>query len=107
MNKIAGLLMMGLFLSGCASVDRCPERVVSKIKQYSPATQISKSELIKDLKSGKTGIGATLDYIRSTYGDPDSTLISSCTARFIYRLDSGKNITLWFEDGWRLSMWSN
>ena len=95
MNKIVGLLMVGLFLSGCASVSRCPETDVSA-KEYSPATQLSKSELAKDLRSGKIGIDTTLDYIRSTYGDSDNMLIASCTARLIYRSDSGENITLWF-----------
>lgn len=106
MNKITGLLIIGLFLSGCASADRCPGKNVS-VKEYSSATPISKTRLLDDLRSGKIGIGVTLDYIRSTYGEPDNMLIASCTARLIYRSDSGKNVTLWFDDGRHLSMWSN
>lgn len=106
LNKTILLLML-LFLSGCASVNDCPKNKFSPLKVYAPATQISKAQLEGDLRSGKVKIGEKLEYIRLNYGDSDSMFISNCIVRMSYKLDNGKNITLWFEDGEQLSMWKD
>jgi uncharacterized protein YceK len=106
MKKTFILLVVGLLLCGCASTaGQCLQRDIKK--SYAPATEALKNNLSQDLASGKVAIGATIDSVRSSYGQPDDMLVSGCTARLIYRLDSGKNVTLWFDDGWQLSMWSN
>ncbi len=101
------LLLMLLLLSGCASVNDCAKNKLSPLKTYTPSTQISKTKLNDDLRSGKVKIGETIDYIRSNYGDPDSMFIMDCIVRINYKLDTGKNITLWFENGENLSMWKD
>jgi hypothetical protein len=106
MRNILVYLVMGLFLPGCGAATQCVKGA-SVEKVYSSATPDSKNALHADLRSGKVTLGATLDYIKSSYGDPDSMLIANCTARVIYKLASGRNLTLWFDDGWHLSMWSD
>jgi len=107
MKKIAVLIIMGLFLSGCAGVSsNCFEKPPA-IKAYLSATELLKIELRKDLRSGKVAKGETLDNIRSRYGDPDDMLVTDCTVRVIYRPNKAKSFALWFDDGWHLSMWSD
>ncbi len=106
LNKTIPLLML-LFLSGCASVSDCPRSKLSPLTVYAPATQISKAQLEGDLRSGKVKIGERLEYVRLNYGDPDSMFIAGCIVRINYKLDAGKMITLWFEDGEQLSMWKD
>lgn len=101
------LLLMLLLLSGCASVNDCAKNKLSPLKTYAPSTQISKVKLNNDLRSGKVKIGEKFDYIRANYGDPDNMFITDCIVRINYKLDAGKNITLWFEDGENLSMWKD
>ena len=106
MKKTIVLLVIGLLLAGCASTaSQCLQRDIKK--SYAPATEALKNNLAQDLASGKVTLGATIDDLRSNYGQPDDMLVSGCTARLIYRLNSGKRVTLWFDDGWQLSMWSN
>lgn len=106
MDKAVILLAVGLLLSGCApAASQCLQRDIKK--SYAPTTEALKNNLLQDLASGKVAIGVTIDDVRSSYGQPDDMLVSGCTARLIYRLASGKNVTLWFDDGWQLSMWSN
>jgi hypothetical protein len=106
MEKVIVLLIIGSLLSGCASTaGQCLQREIKK--SYAPATEALKNNLAQDLASGKVALGATIDDVRSDYGQPDDMLVSGCTARLIYRLNSGKHVTLWFDDGWQLSMWSN
>lgn len=101
------LLALLLSLSGCASVQDCARNNLSPLKAYAPATPISKSKLNGDLRLGKVKIGEKLDYIRLNYGDPDNMFIADCIVRINYKLDTGKIITLWFENGEDLSMWKD
>ncbi|MFA5157121.1 MAG: hypothetical protein WC532_07025 [Candidatus Omnitrophota bacterium] len=105
MKKAVILLVIGLFLSGCTTAG-IPCQKEDIVKTYAASTAASKNSLLQDLTSGKIAVGATLDSIRSEYGNADDMLIAGCIVRLIYRPDSGKNITLWFDDGKHLSMWS-
>ena len=106
MKKAFILLVVGVLLSGCASAGApCLQRDIKK--SYAQATEALKDDLSRGLAAGEVTIGATLDDIRSAYGQPDDMLVTGCTIRMIYRRAAGKNITLWFDDGWQLSMWSN
>ncbi len=107
MVKILISLLMLSFLSGCAGVNECAKNKLSPLKIYAPSTGMSKNGLANDLRSGKIAIGEKLDYIRSNYGDPDNMFIAGCIVRINYKLDTGKIITLWFEDGDALSMWKD
>lgn len=100
------ILISGIFLSGCASLGPCSGKL-SASGTHQPATDTAKTRLSQDLRSGKVNTGAKLSDIRLNYGDPDDMFVADCTVRFIYRLGSGKKVTLWFEDGERLSMWSS
>lgn len=106
MAKKTFLLLM-LLLSGCAGVNDCVKNKLSPLKTYATSTLISKAKLNEDLRSGKITIGETIDYIRANYGEPDSMFIIDCIIRISYKLDAGKNITLWFENGENLSMWKD
>jgi len=106
MAKGTFLLLM-LLLSGCSSVADCSKNVLSPLKTYAPSTQTSKAKLNEDLRSGKVKIGDTIDSIRAYYGDSDSMFITDCIIRINYKTDTGKNITLWFENGENLSMWKD
>lgn len=99
-------LFIIIFLSGCVSTRSCFENTSLEIKDYAAASLESKDGLRKDLRSGKVNIDTTLDRIRTAYGEPDNMLVSGCIVRIIYRAESG-NITLWFDDGRHLSMWSD
>jgi hypothetical protein len=106
MKNIVILSVIGLLLCGCAAQGkRCFQQDIKK--SYAPSNESLKSDLANDLTGGKVPLGATLDEIRSSYGQPDDMLVASCTVRIIYRRDRDKNITLWFDDGWHLSMWNN
>lgn len=105
MNKKVCVLLMGIFLSGCFSAAGCLRDKEAIVKAYTPATNQTKNELYKDLRSGKITLGATLDYIRQTYGDSDEIFVTEYAARVIYTLENGKKITLWFDNCRRLSMW--
>lgn len=106
MKMFLALLAVGIFLSGCGAVNKCVKGVSSE-KQYSSATLDSKKQLNDDLRSGKLELGASIDDIKSIYGDADNMLVAHCSVRMIYKLSTGKNMTLWFDDGWHLSMWSD
>jgi len=107
-NRLLKAIFLLLFLSGCAStVPPCSPKGFSKDITYVMSTEKSKNKLSEDLRSGKLELKALLDDIREKYGDADDILVSDCNVRLIYRTDSQKNITLWFEDGQYLSMWSN
>lgn len=101
------LFLMLLLLSGCSSVNDCTKNKLSPLKAYAPSTQILKNKLSDDLRAGKIKIRETLGYIRENYGDPDNMFITDCIVRINYKLDNGKNITLWFENGENLSMWKD
>lgn len=108
MKRALGFFIMGIFLSGCANVSgNCLKSQESIVKAYFPATEASKGELRKDLRSGKVIIGQDLDYIKSHYGDPEDILVADCVIRIIYRPSGSKAIALWFDDGKYLSMWSD
>lgn len=107
MFKKTALLLTAVLLSGCASANGPYVNATTAVKNYTPSNQFSKTELDNDLRSGKITIGADLDRIRSTYGDADEMFVSEGTVRINYKLNSGKNIILLFEDGRRLSMWKN
>lgn len=108
MNRIFSLLFLFLFLSGCAvSSPSCSSKGFSKDISYVMSTRESKNRLAEALRSGELALRASLDDIRANYGDADDIFVSGCNIRIIYRMDSGKNVTLWFEDGQHLSMWSN
>lgn len=108
MNQLFSLLFLMVFLSGCAgSAANCIPKGFSKDIIYVMSTEKSKSKLFEDLRSGRLVLKSSLDDVRLNYGDADDIFVSDCNVRLIYRLDSGKNITLWFEDGQHLSMWSN
>lgn len=105
MQRSVFLLLIGLAACGCAATSNpCLKQDIKKA--YTAASQPSKESLLKDLVSGQINNSTNIDYIRSTYGDADDMLVTSCTIRLIYRLSQDKSITLWFEDGWNLSMWS-
>ena len=106
MKILMALLAAGVFLSGCGAVNECVKGV-SLEKQYSSANPDSKNQLSDDLRSGKLKLGDSIDDIRSIYGDADNMLVAHCSVRLIYKLSTGKNMTLWFDDGWHLSMWSD
>jgi uncharacterized protein YceK len=105
MKNVAILLAMIVLLSGCTTAGIVCQKD-DTVKTYAQATAASKNDLDQDLLSGKAATGITLDQVRSNYGNPDDMLVSGCTIRMIYRIDSEKNITLWFDDGMHLSMWS-
>lgn len=106
MKKTIGFICAMFCLAGCAQLNKFIVNKPPVIKEYPISSRISKEQLLKDLKSGKVAIDTTLDYVRSSYGNADDMLVVSRVVRLIYRIEPGKNVTLWFEDGSRLSMWS-
>lgn len=105
MKAILAVIFIAVFISGCAVGIPCLNNKNMRVKEYKTATVESKDKLAEDLRMGKIGLGDSLDKIRVVYGDADDIFVSGCTVRLIYRIDSDKNVTLWFEAGERLSMW--
>ena len=106
MRNIVILSIVGLLACGCAAQGKvCIQPDIKK--SYTASNESLKAKLSEDLTGGNIPLGMTLDDIRSRYGQPDDMLVASCTVRLTYRRDNAKNITLWFDDGWHLSMWSN
>ena len=108
MRTIWILLIIGVFISGCAApANECVKNRIMQVKEYSLSTIESKNKLSQDLRIGKIGLGEGLAQIRTSYGDADDIFVSGCIVRLTYKIGAGKNITLWFEDGEHLTMWSN
>jgi hypothetical protein len=74
---------------------------------HEPATAASKELLLSDLRSGKLTAGALAESIRASYGDADEMIASRAALRLRYRISPRKTLTLWFDDGCHLSMWSD
>lgn len=100
-----GCLVLAFALCGCASVNNCSGKAFVP-KVYQASTDVLKTQLASDLRSNKIILGSAIEDIESVYGQPDSILVSGCSARLIYRQEKAKNITLWFEQG-KLNSWSN
>jgi hypothetical protein len=109
---IARVCLLGVlfFICGCCSGQTGLNQNQGQIsvKTYLPATLESKQKLAEDLRSGSINRGASLDYLRSTYGDPDSMLVSGFGTRLVYyKAEKTDKIVLWFDDGTHLSAWSD
>lgn len=108
MKSALMMLVIGMFISGCAAAtNKCLKDNNMRVSGHKTATAESKNILAQDLRTGNIDLGESLDKIRMTYGDADDIFVSGCVVRLIYRIDADKDVTLWFEDGKQLSMWSN
>ncbi len=110
MKTILPVLMLACSgaLAGCATVETsdCAQPHMAA-QAYPAATAETRQELGNDLRSGAITLGASIDAIRKSYGDPDTMFVIPCMVRATYVINPLKKITLWFDDGQHLSMWAD
>lgn len=95
------LAIITLLLSGCAA------NKIPNAEKYSKATYETRQQLYQDLESGKL-TGATLNYIRSTYGNPESMTFHDKKTLIIYRRRTHTDsVYLWFDEEKQLESWSH
>lgn len=95
------LIILILILSGCATAK------LPNAERYPRATYETKQQLFQDLDSGKL-TGATLDYVRSTYGNPESMTYHGAETLIIYRRPRYTDSAyLWFDSEKQLESWSH
>ena len=99
MKIVIFMFVVTILLSGCAT-----NKTASP---YPKATSETKQSLYQDLRSGKLE-GKSLDYIKSTYGRPDSVSGFSKKTLIIYRRqDYFDSAYLWFDENKQLESWSH
>ena len=95
------LIVLILLLSGCAASK------IPNAEKYLKATYETRQQLYQDLESEKL-TGATLNYIRSTYGNPESMSFHGTKTLIIYRRRTHTDSAyLWFDEKGQLESWSH
>ena len=93
------IILITFLLSGC---------VTTKTTPYPSATRETKEQLFQDLASGKLKIGATLEYVRSTYGEPETITTHNEKTLIIYRRPTHYDSAyIWFDENKQLESWSH
>jgi len=101
--RILIILLLCFGLIGCSTTDSKTDPTASG---YLLATKQTKRQLSSDLNYGKLKLGAPLEYIMATYGEPDKMSTYKKLGKDLQYDVDYKIIFLYFQDGEHLSSWS-